>query len=55
MMQELMKTVLLVHGAYSIGEILEKEGYKNYIMVGSDLTFGGRRDYYQNHGNYTSL
>ena len=42
----------LVNGAYSIGEILEKEGYKNYIMVGSDLTFGGRRVYYQNHGNY---
>lgn len=42
----------LVNGAYSIGEILEEAGYKNYIMVGSDLTFGGRRVYYQNHGNY---
>ena len=42
----------LVNGAYSIGEILKKEGYKNYIMVGSDLTFGGRRVYYKEHGDY---
>ena len=40
-------------GAYSIGEILKEEGYKQYIMVGSDLTFGGRRVYFKNHGNYT--
>ncbi len=43
----------LVNGAYSIGQILEEEGYRQYIMVGSDLTFGGRRTYYQSHGNYT--
>ena len=43
----------LLPGAYSIGEILEDEGYNQYIMVGSDLTFGGRRVYYQTHGDYT--
>ena len=42
----------LVNGAYAIGEILKKEGYRNYIMVGSDLTFGGRRVYYKEHGDY---
>ncbi len=42
----------LVPGAYSIGQILEEEGYKQYIMVGSDLTFGGRRVYFNTHGNY---
>ena len=40
-------------GAYSIGDILNEEGYRQYIMVGSDLTFGGRRIYFQTHGNYT--
>lgn len=40
-------------GAYSIGDILNDEGYRQYIMVGSDLTFGGRRVYLKKHGNYT--
>ena len=39
-------------GAYSIGDILKEAGYRQYIMVGSDLTFGGRRNYFKNHGNY---
>ena len=42
-------------GAYSIGDILKKEEYRQYIMVGSDLTFGGRRNYFKNHGNYTEF
>ena len=42
-------------GAYSIGDILDEEGYRQYIMVGSDLTFGGRRNYFENHGNYTEF
>lgn len=39
-------------GAISIGDILEKNGYKNYLMMGSDASFGGRRDYFTYHGNY---
>ena len=31
-----------VHGAVSLGDILKDEGYRQYIMVGSDLEFGGR-------------
>ena len=42
-------------GAYSIGDILDEEGYRQYIMVGSDLTFGGRRNYFENHGSYTEF
>ena len=34
-------------GAYSIGDILKDAGYRQYIMVGSDLTFGGRRNYFK--------
>jgi len=39
-------------GVVSLGEILEKEGYHNYFMAGSDFTFGGRRQYFTQHGNY---
>lgn len=40
-------------GAMSIGEILEKEGYRNFFMAGSDFEFGGRTEYFSQHGNYT--
>lgn len=40
-------------GAYSLGEILEKEGYNQTLLIGSDADFAGRRDYYEKHGNYT--
>lgn len=39
-------------GAYSLGEILEKNGYKNYLLLGSDSEFGGRKAYFESHGNY---
>lgn len=39
-------------GATTLGDILEKEGYKNYFMAGSNFKFGGRTNYFQSHGNY---
>lgn len=39
-------------GAYGIGEILEKEGYHNYLLLGSESEFGGRKSLYKKHGNY---
>lgn len=39
-------------GATSIGDILKDNGYKNYIMMGSDANFGGRKEYFEEHGNY---
>lgn len=36
----------------SLGDILEKEGYSQTLMIGSDATFGGRRLYFMEHGNY---
>lgn len=39
-------------GLISIGEILEGAGYQNYFMCGSDAAFGGRLDFYDQHGNY---
>jgi len=39
-------------GAHSIGEILEDNGYHNFLLLGSDATFGGRRNLFTQHGNY---
>ena len=39
-------------GAYSIGQILENNGYHNFLLLGSDATFGGRKNLFQQHGNY---
>lgn len=39
-------------GAYALGDILEKEGYEQEFLIGSDAPFGGRKFYYDKHGNY---
>lgn len=39
----------------SMGDILEDHGYSNYFMCGSDASFAGRRNYYQQHGDYEIL
>ncbi|HIT11488.1 MAG TPA: sulfatase-like hydrolase/transferase [Candidatus Pelethosoma merdigallinarum] len=39
-------------GAYSLGDLLEREGYSQYLMVGSNAEFGGRANYFTQHGNY---
>lgn len=39
-------------GSYTLGEILEENGYKNYLLIGSDSEFGGRKQYFESHGNY---
>lgn len=40
-------------GAYSLGQILEQNGYNNYLLIGSDKEFAGKKEYFENHGNYT--
>ncbi|SOC40038.1 LTA synthase family protein [Ureibacillus acetophenoni] len=39
-------------GAYTLGDVLKKEGYNQKLMVGSDAQFGGRTNYFTNHGDY---
>ena len=39
-------------GAISLGDILGAQGYHNYFMAGSDFEFGGRTNYFTQHGNY---
>lgn len=42
-------------GLKGIGEVLLENGYQNYFMCGSDVTFGGRRAFYEQHGDYHIL
>ena len=39
-------------GAYTIGDVLKKEGYRNILFMGQDAIFGGCRFFYEKHGNY---
>lgn len=39
-------------GIITLGDILDGEGYKQIFMIGSDATFGGRKLYFSEHGNY---
>ncbi len=40
-------------GITSIGDILAREGYNQELLLGSDASFGGRSNFYKDHGNYT--
>lgn len=46
------KYSVFLEGAHSIGEILETNGYHNFLLLGSDATFGGRKNLFTQHGNY---
>lgn len=37
----------------TLGDILKDEGYNQVFMCGSDATFGGRKLYFTEHGDYT--
>ena len=39
-------------GAYSLGQILEAQGYNQTFLMGSDASFGGRDKLLDQHGNY---
>ena len=39
-------------GITAIGDILEENGYKNVFLLGSDAEFGGRRLFFETHGDY---
>lgn len=39
----------------TLGDILQKEGYSQNLLIGSDAAFGGRRLYFTEHGNYNIL
>ena len=41
-----------LEGTYALGEVLGEQGYNLEIMLGSDATFGGRRQYLETNGGY---
>ena len=36
----------------TLGDILKENGYKNYLLLGSDSTYGCRKQYFEQHGSY---
>lgn len=39
-------------GVWSLGQVLEANGYNNMLMIGSKAGFSGRDVFFTNHGNY---
>jgi len=39
-------------GLTTLGDILEEKGYRQAFLCGSDAVFGGRKNYFEQHGNY---
>lgn len=40
-------------GTTALGDILQREGYSQTLLIGSDATFGGRRLLFSGHGDFT--
>ena len=36
----------------ALGDVLQNEGYHQVLMIGSDATFGGRKAYFETHGEF---
>lgn len=49
---ELGKTGSFFPGITTLGNILENAGYNQVYLIGSDAEFGGRKEYYTEHGNF---
>lgn len=39
-------------GLKTLGDVLHDAGYRQTLLIGSDADFGGRRQYFAQHGNY---
>lgn len=46
------KNIVKMNGVYALGDVLVDNGYKNYLMMGSQAIFASRDIYFKNHGNY---
>lgn len=46
------KNIVKMNGVYALGDVLVDNGYKNYLMMGSQAIFASRDKYFKNHGNY---
>lgn len=41
-----------LQGAYSLGDVLKANGYRNVLLSGCVTSFGGVQEYFTYHGNY---
>ena len=46
------KDMVKMDSVYALGDVLLDNGYKNYLMMGSQAIFASRDKYFKNHGNY---
>lgn len=46
------KQELFFPGIVGLGDILADQGYRQALLIGSDASFAGRRQYFTQHGNY---
>lgn len=46
-------TSIFLPGVYSMGEILEDQGYVNELLIGSDANFACASNFYKQHGNFS--
>ena len=44
-----------MNGAYAIGDVLKENGYYNELISAARVSFGGIKEFYTNHGNYTLI
>ena len=40
-------------GSTTLGDLLQRQGYRQVLLLGSDAGFANRDDYFTEHGNYT--
>ena len=40
-------------GVYNLGDFLKNQGYDQYFFCGSDAVFGGRKAFFEAHGDFT--
>ena len=41
-----------LYGAYSLGDVLKDNGYRNVLITATRASFGGVREYFTRHGDY---
>ncbi len=44
-----------IPGAYTLGDVLQRQGYNQTFMIGSEAKFGGRDKLFSQHGSFTIL
>ncbi len=49
---KMSKHTTFAPGLTNLGDILEEKGYEQEFLCGSDAVFGGRKNYFVQHGNY---